>query len=416
MSSPRKRVFFLTYYFPPLGGIAALRNAKMARYLADFGWDAEVFHAGDGTTAVRDESLVKQLPASIHRFPVRTLEAAFLHKALHATGLRYFSYKIQKLYLLDPQIGWLPNLLRKVKKEIGLRGKPDAFFTSSAPFSINIAGLYLRNHFDIPWVSDYQDEWTQNNYIQWPTPLHRKLAVDFEAKTMSTADGVITVTPPLVTLFQKNRPAAMQPVRLVRDGYDEADFQSAPPPKLNDKWTLAHVGTAYLGSDPRPMLDCLVALIQSGRIDGSKVRVVQVGRGDMNWPKGAAFEKMETGFLPHAEAVAWMRKSHALIILRKEASASSGKIYEYMRSGTPVIAVAPIPSEVAELLSETNTGRAFSPSDRQALSEEFVFSYQQWEKGTGPERRPTPALEFYSRRAQTRTLADLLDAVSKPRT
>lgn len=417
MTSRRKRVFFLTYYFPPLGGIVALRNAKTARYLADFGWDAEVFHAGDGTPAIRDETLLDELPSSIQRFPVRTFEVASLHKALHATGLRFLSYRIQRLYLLDPQIGWLPALLRKLKEEIALRGKPDAVFTSAAPFSINLAGLYLRTQHGIPWVADFQDEWSLNPYIQWPTPLHRKLAETYEEKTMRTADGIVTVTPPLVKLFQSARPTDMFPVKLMRDGYDEADFQSPPPPKITDKWTLAHIGTAYQGSDPRPILDCLTELIRAGRIDGGKVRVAQVGRGDMNWPKDAPFEKKEAGFVSHGEAVAWMRKSHALIILRKEASASSGKIYEYMRSGTPVIAVADIRGEVAKLLGETNTGRAFDISDKHGLSEELAASYQQWEQGKAMgARSPTRALEAYSRRAQTQTLADLLDAVIAQRT
>src|SRR5690349_6471236 len=60
-----KKVLIITYYWPPLGGSGVQRWLKFARYLPEFGWTPVVFTPENPSLPIRDESLVKQQPASL---------------------------------------------------------------------------------------------------------------------------------------------------------------------------------------------------------------------------------------------------------------------------------------------------------------------------------------------------------------
>jgi glycosyltransferase involved in cell wall biosynthesis len=409
---PTRRVHFLAYYFPPVGGVASLRNAKLANYLLDNGWRTTAFHAGAGTTFPPDPRLVDTLRPEIERVPVRTYEGAPLIHALESMGLRFLTWRIPYLYALDPQVGWLPGLWRAVTRHIEAHGKPDAVFTSAAPFSVNLVGLALKRRYNLGWVADFQDEWTFNPAMRFLTPLHRAAARKVETATFARADVLTTVTPSLVARFAAERPAG-RPVELLSEGYDEADFASPPPPKRRDKWTLAYVGTVYPSVDPLPILDALQAEIAAGAIDAARVRVVHAGRGKLTLPAQPAYEVEARGFVAHDEALRLMREANALLIRRDHAGASSGRIFEYIRSQTAIVAAADPAGEMAKILSETGAAATYPIADVAGLRGELRRQYQSWLAGREPARNlDLAALGRYSREAEAEKLAGLLARVA----
>ena len=69
-----KRVLFVAYYFPPMGGAGVQRSVKFVRYLPEFGWSPVVVTADASDYEVTrefqlDEALAAELggPVSIHR-------------------------------------------------------------------------------------------------------------------------------------------------------------------------------------------------------------------------------------------------------------------------------------------------------------------------------------------------------------
>lgn len=404
-----RTVYFLAYYFPPVGGVASLRNAKLANYLLDHGWATTAFHAGAGTTFPPDPRLVDTLRPGIDRVPVRSFEGAALIKGFERMGLRFLTWRIPYLYALDPQIGWLPGMWRAITRRIERDGKPDAMFTSAAPFSVNLLGLALKRRYGIGWVADFQDEWTFNPAMRFLTPLHRAVARKVETATFAAADVITTVTPSLVERFQLERPAGLAPVELLSEGYDEADFTAAPPPKRRDKWTLAFVGTVYPSVDPAPILEALQAEIDAGAIDEDQVRLVHAGRGKIDLPAGARYELDSRGFVAHEDALALMREANVLLIRRDHAGASSGRIFEYIRSKTTIVAAADPNGELGKILRETGAAAAHPPADRDALRAELRRQYAAWTAGEEPARDlDLQALRRYSREAQAAKLAGLL--------
>lgn len=408
-----RRVFFLTYYFPPLGGVAALRALKFAKYLPEFGWQPVVFHAGPGHLYLQDPSLLEELPPAVRRIPVRTFEGAAVLKTLSRMKLRFVTARVPRLYPLDPQIGWLPGLLRAVRAEAAAHGKPDVLFSSAAPVSVNVAGLALRRELGVPWHADFRDEWTRLPGLRYLTPLHAKMARKYELDTLAAADAVSSVTQTCVDGFQQDRPVGKRPVDLLYNGFDEADFAATAPARPQDKWTLAIVGTVYQATWPTAVLDALAELTAQGKIDPSTVRVVHAGNGSVDWPRGARFEHRSLGFMAHGEAVAWMRRAHLLLLTIERAGALSGRVFEYLRSGTPVLGAAPVEGEAARLVHETGAGRIYAPADAAGLREGLLARYDAWRRGEPPTGAPAEKIAFLTRRAQTEKLASIFEAIGR---
>src|SRR5438552_1428736 len=63
-----RRIAFLSYYFPPIGGAGAQRPARFVRYLREFGWDPVVVTgpgAAEDRWTPRDEALLADIPEDV---------------------------------------------------------------------------------------------------------------------------------------------------------------------------------------------------------------------------------------------------------------------------------------------------------------------------------------------------------------
>lgn len=407
-----KRVFFLTYYFPPLGGVGSIRSAKFAKHLLAMGWEPTVFHAGAGHFYREDATLLDELPSAIRRVPVRTFEGGALFKTLNRMHLGAITYRVLPLFPLDSQIGWVPALIRAVEREVRERGKPHVLFSSAAPNSVNVAGLALQKRLGVPWVADFRDEWTRNPGAHFATPLHARVARRYERETLCRADAVTTVTQTLVEQFQEDRPAALRPVALIRNGFDEEDFAAAAPERFQDKWTLANVGTSYVSNDPAPVFQALAELIRAGRIPGAEVCALHAGGGKVTWPEKAPFEVRELGFVPHRKAVELMRRAHVLTLVINRGGAAGSRIYEHVRSGTPILCMAP-DGEAWRILEETGGGACFYPGDADGIKAQLLALFAAWREGrvTGASQQKAQA---YSRVDQAARLAAVFESLTRP--
>lgn len=407
-----KRVYFLTYYFPPVGGVGAIRAAKFAKYLPEFGWEPVVFHAGRGHRYIEDPSLLNELRSSLHRIPVRTYEGASVLNRLDSLGLRFATSRLLRLAPIDAQIGWVWPAIRAAREEAARSGRPAALFTSSAPYSSVLAGLWLRRTWKLPWVADFRDEWTQNPALRFSTPLHRTLAAHIERKAMAEADAVVTVTPALREQFNALRTRGQREVEVIRNGFDEDDFQDPAPQRDSDRWTIGFIGTAYAATDPSPVIQALQMAALQGEVDGARVHFVHAGNGQIAWPTVPVFAVTTLGYVTHAEAVAWMRRVHLLVLVIHRAEAASSRVYEHLRAGTPTLCVAPPDGEAAALVCQMRAGVVVAPQDVEGIAKALCEYYQTWREGRFRPLVPSAELAVYSRREAARHLASVLDAVA----
>src|SRR5437660_11910258 len=81
-----KRVLFITYQFPPVGGAGVQRVTKFVKYLRDYGWLPSVLTVANPSVPAFDESLVADVPEHTIVRKARTWEPSYAVKAVLAAG------------------------------------------------------------------------------------------------------------------------------------------------------------------------------------------------------------------------------------------------------------------------------------------------------------------------------------------
>jgi glycosyltransferase involved in cell wall biosynthesis len=368
------RVLMVNYYFPPLGGIGSLRALKFATYLPQFGWDPIVLAPRNGAY-FRDSSL-EYPEALIHR--TGSLELSRIGKGAlgigagdteaapvgRATGFLRAAAR-RWLYWPDPQVGWYPFALWK-GRHLLREQRFDAIFSSSFPITAHLVARHLSLRFDIPWVAEFRDPWSEVMPSDAP---QRRRAERLERSLLETAVGVVVPSPAWGELFRSKGARA---VRVITNGFDPADL---PPPSAERTggFVLTHVGSLYPDrQDLDTIWDALSALRAEGLLSDLRLRFV----GDLH-PSARSALKVRglddvlevTGFLPYRDALAQMTRSHALLVAgaRDDRPSLKGwipaKVFEYLGSGLPLIYIAEPGSDVGALLNRFAGCHQVRPTD-----------------------------------------------------
>jgi glycosyltransferase involved in cell wall biosynthesis len=94
-----------------------------------------------------------------------------------------------------------------------------------------------------------------------------------------------------------------------------------------------------------------------GRIEKEAERYL-----DISTPRVTRF-----GFLPHREAIAEMAAADCLLLTFNTGEAHSGKIFEYLASGRPILAISPPDGEVGKLIRLTRSGWCLDATDIEGI-------------------------------------------------
>ncbi len=142
-----RRVLMIHYNFPPLGGVASVRAAKMARYLEEFGWTPIIVAPARGRLSRGPEPRRPRGAGDPHGEP-RVGEGRQAHRlrrsaserrpkspARISQALRTLVHRV--LYIPDAQIGWYPFALRAARRAMR-EERVDALFSSSPPVSAHL--------------------------------------------------------------------------------------------------------------------------------------------------------------------------------------------------------------------------------------------------------------------------------------
>jgi glycosyltransferase involved in cell wall biosynthesis len=401
-----RRVLVLAYLFPPLGGAGVQRTLKFVRYLEPLGWDATVVSTRSRHYPARDPTLLREVPLStrVVRTPALPLLRWVSLVPYRLRLMRLFAY----LTWPDGGLGWLPFALPAALRA-ARRDRPDAIYSTSTPQAAHLAALVVNRLTGIPWIADFRDEWAADAFrADQPRRLAR-LAARLERAITRRAARVVVAG----DYFRLEGLEARDPRRVVIvNGVDESDLRAGIRPP-SDRFVLAHVGTLYGLRDPSPALRALASLVRRGDVDGERIVVRLVGSMWLEGfepPSGVRVE--QTGYVEHSRAVEEMCAATALLLYVPSSSrAPSGKLFEYLASGRPVLCLAHPDNLASRLVREWHAGIVADPHDEQAIEQALLALWRRWLEDGLPDqeevRRRT--LERYSRRAGAERLAAVLD-------
>lgn len=444
------RVLMAAYYFPPLSGSGVFRSIKFAKYLPQFDWQPTVISTDRPPNGWKfsDDSQLSEIPEGMEvvRIPdgISTGRETTLPgervKAIigFLRGVLRFSPEADKIcaQLLQNREGimelltfpcgalsWAYDAVQYIEANLDVE-QFQAVYTTSGPSSAHLIGFYLKQKYGIPWVADYRDQWTFNPYGAVYDPANRdhRLLFELESVLLRGADRSLTIEDGMVSSYEQHFGLESGNVVSITNGYDEEDFADLQTPQSRtDKFTINYSGLLYTEQrNIAPVLTAIRQLRDEKKIDLSKLRFRIVGAGEQRNIEaaeqyGLAQIISQTGYLSHQEALQANMNADLLLLLvgdePKFQSVYTGKFFEYLRSGRPILALAPKDGAVDRVLRESGHGEAYLSTQIPRIKAMIRREYQKWERGETTEPLHSPVIQRFERKALTQRLADVLETV-----
>jgi glycosyltransferase involved in cell wall biosynthesis len=356
-----RTLLFIAYYLPPMGSSGVQRPLNLLRHLPEYGWNPVVLAPETGYYHTMDFSLeqeLNQLDVPIYRVPSKTpfhrvggaaKQAPRVPEALSKV-LRWIS---ALRYIPDNKIGWVEPAF-EVAKHIVDKHKPALLFSTSPPPSNLMLAAKIRHWSGIPTVFDMRDDWVGNHQQIYPTPWHRTKMVQLEEKTMLQSDGIVTVNTVIRDALAARHNDYHKPIVSVPSGYDSRHFDRPVKPSLlrdTAKITLLYSGRFYGENQPDVFLQAVANILRKQPHIASRLRLAFQGGLEHRHLKlihslGLSERSIDLGYVDHATSVANLMQTDLLWLVaahrNRGEQVSTGKIYEYMASERPILALAPL--------------------------------------------------------------------------
>lgn len=424
-----KKILIITYYWPPAGGPGVQRWLKFVKYLPDFGIQPIVYVPENPTYPIVDEKLVKevsdkaiilkhtifepyQLASLFSKNKTKKISSGIIPNQKKQSFLdKTFLWIRGNLFIPDARVFWVKPSVAFLEKYI-VENTIDTIVTSGPPHSLHLIGLELKQKLNLKWFADFRDPWTTIGYhkslrlSRFAAKKHKTL----ERQVLNTADTIIVTSKTTKTEFEA---ITSKPISVITNGYDTEEVGKQT---LDLKFSLAHIGSFLSERNPLILWESLVELITEIPDFKSHLEIKLIG--------AVSQEVLETiqqfglnvylnnlGYVSHVEAIAHQRKSQVLILIEINSADTKsiipGKLFEYMVSNRPIIAIGPRDSDFSEIITNTNTGVFFDYSEKLKLKRVILDFYNQFLEGKLQSNGV--GLQNYSRRNLTRNLVELLN-------
>jgi glycosyltransferase involved in cell wall biosynthesis len=381
MNAQRRRVLVLAYFFPPLGGGGVQRTLKHVKYLPQYGFDPVVLTTRFVWSPISDATLAAEVPAetTVIRAPELPLHVARwgLQRALRR--MRLSTAPASYLGWPDEAAGWVPGATWRALRTVR-RKRPDVLYSTSSPVSAHLVALIVSRLTGLPWVADFRDAWTRNPQGEVVGGPFARLSEWLERKVVERARALIVVDDSVELLgVEHDHPRRV----VIRNGVDPEDVLSASEPPRNARFRLAYVGALYGERDAAPVFAALRALIDRGVVDPGKVEVRLVGHQALDASLDLQrIPVTRVGYVDHAAAIEEMTNADSLLFYAPPSNrGSSGKIFEYLAAGRPVLCVAGSDNFAFQLVDELDAGPCAEPSDPAGIEAAIEGLYRRWEDG-----------------------------------
>ncbi|KGO90587.1 glycosyltransferase family 4 protein [Flavobacterium suncheonense] len=423
-----KKVLIITYYWPPAGGPGVQRWLKFVKYLPDFDIDPIVYIPENPTYPLLDEKLVADVPKNVTILKNKIIEPYAWASVFSKKNTKKISSGIipnqrkqsliQKmmlwvrgnLFIPDARVLWVKPSVKYLSKYIQ-ENNIDTVITTGPPHSLHLIGLQLKEKLNVKWIADFRDPWTTIGYHKALklTEASAKKHKDMEKKVMTTADFLLVTSPTTKKEFEA---ITNKPIHVITNGYD---VENVGRPAMDEKFTLAHIGSFLSERNPRVLWKALRELTKENAEFRKHFELKLIGATSQEVLDAIKEFKLNTfvnnlGYVSHQEAVEQQRKSQVLLLIEIDSedtkSIIPGKLFEYMVSERPILAIGPKDADFSEILKQTNSG-TFALYDEKDKVKETILNYFNLYLEKNLKVYPV-GLQQYSRKNLTKELAALL--------
>ena len=459
--SRRPHVALVAFYFPPSRASGVYRMLALANYLVRTGWDVTVITVTedffDRITRSSDPSLldavdpavtIERVPLPMHHLEQDLRRYGWFRGHYPGVHKRVVRRLTNRLWC-DQYGSWVPGVLRRLLK-VHAQRRIDLTIATGNPYSCYQAVWGFRKATGVPYVLDSRDSWTLNLFTgeQAFPPGHA--AYDWERRTFADAELISFVNTPLLQWHQREYPQDADKMMVVANGYDEASTAALVPGAASDlpdrsvdvresaeaaaansdlepdnevaddgggherPVHLGYVGTLTANQPHRVVWEGWRRAKHEGRLAGAVADLyghlgffgVSAAVRNMLPLRDASQQVTWHGAVEKADiANAYASLDVLIMIVADSPFVTSGKVFEYMSTGKPVLGLYEPDCAVADVLDDYPLlvrTRSLDPDD---IADAFVEVVDLARRVTEEQRK---AARLYATRFErTRQLAPL---------
>lgn len=422
-----KKVLIIAYYWPPAGGPGVQRWLKFVKYLPEFKIEPIVYVPENPNYPIVDKSLLTDVSkdVTVLKLPIKepykwanlfsnaskTIRKGIIKERKKQSLIEKLMLYIRgNFFIPDARKAWVKPSVKYLLNYIK-ENNIETIITTGPPHSMHLIGLHLKTNLNLKWVADFRDPWTTIGYHKnlKLTKASEEKHKQLEAIVLKSADQII-VTSSITK--QEFKAITDQPIAVITNGHDKlkSSFEA-----LDLKFTMSHIGSLLSERNPENLWQVLSELVVSEINFAKDFQLNLIGTVSEAVLQSINSYNLKEylnviGYVPHDEAMAYQNRSQVLLLIEIDSDETRciipGKLFEYMVSKRPIIALGPNGSDVETILKETNSGNYFGYDEHDVLKETILKQYRQYQEG---HLKSNPIhTEKYSRRTLTKTLADLL--------
>ncbi|WP_047546616.1 glycosyltransferase [Psychroserpens sp. Hel_I_66] len=424
----KNQTLIITYYWPPAGGPGVQRWLKFVKYLPEFGVEPIVYCPENPSYPIIDESLLNEISSEIkiikqpisepYRFAnflskkdSKQISSGVIPKKKKQSFVqRLMLYVRGNFFIPDARKNWVKPSVKFLSDYIK-QHHIETIITTGPPHSLHLIGLQLKAELGVKWLADFRDPWTTIGY-------HRELKLSksseekhkiLEAQVLQTADQIIVTSENTKKEFLAK---TKQPITVITNGYDNHNVKRQ---EKDEKFTLAHIGSLLSERNPKQLWTSLKELIDDNEDFRRKFELKLIGVVSEDVLQTLKEFDLQSyinnlGYVSHKEAVKAQMASRVLLMVEINSQDTKviipGKLFEYMASGTPIIAVGPKDTDVETILRNTNTGNYFFYDEKLRIKSQILSYFEAYKSNDLVVK--AIGLEQYSRKSLTQKLSSLL--------
>ena len=354
------------------------RWLHFSRYLAQMGWEPIIYTPENAEAPIVDESLQDSFTESVHviKYPIwepfeayktltgkkgKKLQTGFLNE-----GGKQDKKWIQKaalwlranLFIPDAKKFWIKPSIKHLSDF--LKDHPvDIIVSTGPPHTTHLIALGLKRATGTPWLADFRDPWTN---IDWfdklpMTNSSKRKHVRLEQQVLQEASGISCVSRTWTKEFEV---LANRPVKLITNGFAPTDFLHFDK-KSDSHFTILHTGSLNSDRNPHTFWKFLSDEIERNVSLKSKLKIQLVGAVDVKvidsiHACGLSDFLDQRSFIPHQEVIELMSSCSLLLLplnnVKNQQGIIPGKLFEYLASNQPILAIGPKTGDSAQILQE----------------------------------------------------------------
>lgn len=425
-SHSERRILMISYYYAPIENPGTRRVGAFTRYLPQYGYRPVVLTTSSyGALANDEERKVFRAPdvMDVGRWLARRIKkvqptAVSDPLSPIVTPDSMLSRALERILIPDLHIGWLPGAVLR-GRQLLRAGTFCAIFSSSPPPSTHFVALALKRLSGLPWVADFRDGWTFEppNPTTLSSPARFAIERALERAVVLGADQIVTVNQVLADDLKRRFPTAS--VTVISNGYEAVDFATLERAPKQDMFEIVYtgrLGSSEYGRSINALMQALSQLLTKSHPLASHWRFILAG--SLTNSEHALLE--QSGFgeqicclgdIPHRIALQHQVNATILLLITSPSvtSVTTSKLFEYLASGRPILALTGR-SAAAALIDEFNAGVVVAPDDVDGICRALEWFYERWRANDLP-TRVDPRVQRFDRRNLTGELAKVFDTL-----